>query len=110
MIRTLDNPREISLIKFSKDLDAAKQLKNSRTSDITIDGLPGKNFLIVTNQGKSFYCVEYYPDLKDGKTKTYVLVAIGTGLKSIQCCRFPEFIADQSWQLETIKEYWKGLN
>jgi hypothetical protein len=80
LIRTLDNPIEISLVKYQKDLDAAKQLNNSRASDIMVDGLTGKNFLIVTEQGNSFYGVEYYPDLKDGKARTYALIAIGTGL------------------------------
>ena len=79
LIRTLDNPIEISLIKYANNIDAAKQLKNSRAADITIDGLPAKNFLILA-QGNSFYGVEYYPDLKDGKAKTYALIAIGTGL------------------------------
>lgn len=38
LIRTLDNPIEVNLIKYANDIDAAKQLKNSRASDITIDG------------------------------------------------------------------------
>jgi hypothetical protein len=79
LIRTLDGPIEINLFKYPNSIDALTILNNKKGSDVTIDGLPAKNSLLLTNQS-IYYMFEYFPDLKNGKATTYALVAIGTGI------------------------------
>ena len=80
LIRTLDGPIEINLFKYPNSIDASTILNNKKGSDVTIDGLPAKNSLLLTNQAAAYQLVEYYPDLKNGKATTYAVVAIGSGI------------------------------